>query len=272
MIRILAKTIWRQVPEPGVVVLPLSQSKFRAGVSLLSYIAYPGADPRSEQLRIEAERAIGFEALRRAPSEVRVPPDYLAQSDAERRRLLGKIQTQLINRRAAARLARVLLSQTALKDLKDLAGLDQVVSRVVSGLPGGFQEQASASIARQQIIALVRSFYEELTQVQHEEGGRRLTLEVLAMRSRTDERGDAANVQGRILRPSYPVLHVAVAVDLLLARLERQRDVRWSIYDLPRRSGFVEGVLLGGAEVARLIGLTPKLRGAARQLIRFDLG
>jgi hypothetical protein len=260
--------------EPRVVVLPLSQGKFRAGVSLLSYIAYPGADPRSELPRIEAERAIGFEALRREgpPSEVRVPPDYLAQSDAERRRLLRKIQTQLINRRAAARMARVLLSQTALKDLKDLAGLDQVVSRVVSRLPGGFKEQASASMARQQIIELVRSFYEELTQVQHEEGGR-LTIEVLALRSRTDERGaDAANVQGRSLRPSYPVLHVAVAVDLLLARLERQRDVRWSIYDLPRRSGFLEGVLRGGAEVAGLIGLTPKLRGAARQLIRFDLG
>ena len=63
---------------------------------------------------------------------------------------------------------------------------------------------------------------------------------------------------GRPNRPTY-------------VSLTGQLCCRAAIYELPLRSRSMEGMMLGGKEVAKLIALAPELQGAAKQLIRFEL-
>jgi hypothetical protein len=220
-----------EVAERRVVKIPASLGRFRAATTLISHIIYPGIGPQAEQDRLNAERAIGFEAFKRGgnlpASDVLIPRHYVSLSDAERQRILRKANTQLGKRLAAARIAMPFLWQLAFNQELILAEGGQAVPLTIKNLSEKYHADAGEA--------------------------------------------DTTNVQGRAFRPSFPVLHMAIALELLLSYCRRILGCRLSIYDLPLRSRFMEGMMLGGKEVEKLIALAPELQGAARQLIRFEL-
>jgi len=107
-------------------------------------------------------------------------------------------------------------------------------------------------------------------------------------------KADVKNFQTRILRPSYPVLHLAIVLEGSLALLYQRQagyvpvleDVSLqlisskgrvgglnplaTVYDFLLDQESVAALLMGAQAAAGLIAQTPALAGAARRLIRFE--
>jgi hypothetical protein len=117
------------------------------------------------------------------------------------------------------------------------------------------------------------------------------TIAALAEKYRVEAgESDPINVQSRVLRPSYRVLHLAVGLERLLAigvgrdPLPSVEEVRLALlskadfpsgvaklmsYEFLLNPAFTVGLLELSEVVASLVALAPRLRGAERQLIRF---
>jgi hypothetical protein len=97
-------------------------------------------------------------------------------------------------------------------------------------------------------------------------------LTIKALAERLPGTADATNIQSRTFRPSFPVLHLAIALEVLaeLAKL-RRRYSSTQFYEYSLHPHFVRIALFLGRGAASLIAETPKLRRAAAQLIDFRL-
>jgi hypothetical protein len=238
--------------EPRIVDIPLSLGDFQAANMLMSYVLYPGIGPEHEPNRVNAERAIGLEALRRRENQrkgplpdIKVPSHYFRQSDAERKRFLAKIHTEFSKRLSAAQIALPLILQIF---AKDPLSLEERLK--AAGIPQPLLGQLTA----EQRLILVK-------------GGKpvQLTIEKLAEKHFKDT--ESSNGQARTLRPSYPVLHMAVVLELTLSTFTKSIQPSPSIYDFPFTP--TASMLLAAKLIGDLIPLVPKLQGAARQLIQF---
>ena len=118
-----------------------------------------------------------------------------------------------------------------------------------------------------------------------------LTIATLAEKYRVEAgESDPINLQSRVLRPSYPTLHLAIGLERLLAigvgrhPLPSGKEVLLALlskaefpggvaklmsYEFLLNPTFTLGLLELSEVVASLVALAPRLRGAQRQLIRF---
>jgi hypothetical protein len=179
------------------------------------------------------------------------------------------VRTEMARRLAAAKIAVTLISQFAFRLKPRPDDYRQLVSKSIRALPKRYRNKANALGVEPAIEQLVLSYQEQLKLTKGRQSG---PLTIRALAGQNLIASDANNVQARALRPSYPILHMAVALDQARTYMGRkQGDELQAICSLTRKSHFMDFMMLSGPQVARLITLTPELKGAAKQLIRFEL-
>ena len=175
----------RSAAASRTVNLRFSEGEFVVGAKLLSYLVHPQAGPQEEQTRLKVERAIGYEALRRG----------------------GKLKHW---RASQIAVPAHYISQPGVERARALREVDTELKRRL----------VAAQIAR----AFLKQLTGE-TPFYLETEGRKVPLTIKALSElyqRDAGESEATNVQSRAWRPSFPVLHIAIALEMLVS-LARER-------------------------------------------------
>lgn len=225
------------MPETGseaaskTVDISFSEGELAAGAKLLSYVVHFKTNPQEEQERLRIERAIGFEALRRGG----------------KLKGLGKSQIPAPLH---------YISQPEAERNRALRKVDTELKR----------RRTAARIAKPFLLQVAVE-----TQLNLEAEGQTVPLTIKALSElyqRDAGESEATNVQSRAWRPSFPVLHMAIALEMLVS-MSREEGYALSVFEHTLAPGFAKRMLAVGQGAAKLIVLAPELQGAASQLIRF---
>jgi hypothetical protein len=221
----------RPESAPEMTQINFSDGEFAAGAKLLSCLVHPKTGPQEEQERLKIERAIGFEALKRS----------------------GKLKHW---RGLQIAVPPHYISQPELERARALRKVDTELKR----------RRVAARIA---MPLLVQFAVERPLNLEAE--GRTVSLKIKALSElyqRDAGESEATNVQTRAWRPSFPVLHMAIALEILVS-LARERGYPLSVFEHTLFPGFAKCMLAVAQEAATLIVQIPELQGAATQLVSF---